>query len=146
MQLPSVVKYTVSLIGIVSVFAFLHATYNHDMWIRQLTKPWPVVALILLIAESVLAVPHRTNISILAALVFCLLGMNISFIYSEISHCPVVNLSEKAFSGLRSKLFRDTQGLDCDYFITIKIQFTYFYQICQHNCIYYCANVGNDEF
>jgi hypothetical protein len=73
-QLPPVAKYTIGIVGAISVIVFLYATHHHDMWMRQITKPWPVVGLILLVAEATFLVPHRTNISILAALVFCLLG------------------------------------------------------------------------
>lgn len=76
MTLGGVARYSLGTVGIFSVAIFLYATHNQDMWVRQLTKPWPLVAMIFLIFEAVWSGPSRTNISVLLALIFCLIGMH----------------------------------------------------------------------
>jgi pheromone shutdown protein TraB len=64
-----------AIVGILSSIGYLHVTLHDDLYYRQLTKPWPVVATILYAIGALLNSASGYNISILVALVFCLIGM-----------------------------------------------------------------------
>eukprot|EP01122_Echinamoeba_exundans_P005773 TRINITY_DN15939_c0_g1_i1.p1 TRINITY_DN15939_c0_g1~~TRINITY_DN15939_c0_g1_i1.p1 ORF type:complete len:233 (-),score=7.77 TRINITY_DN15939_c0_g1_i1:76-774(-) len=63
-----------ALFGALSIVGYLYFTLNDDIFYRQWTKPWPMVALILYSLGGFKSYGRRYNFSIIIAQIFCLAG------------------------------------------------------------------------